>query len=50
MLLFPNCPDVLSPQDQTELSELEKKYRGVLVCHFCNKNTPDEKSKISKTI
>ncbi|MBK9482694.1 MAG: hypothetical protein IPO02_12110 [Bacteroidetes bacterium] len=37
-------------QDQTELSELEKKYRGVLVCHFCDKNTPDESSKISKTI
>jgi hypothetical protein len=35
-------------QDQTELSELEKKYRGVLVCHFCDKNTPDENSKISK--
>jgi hypothetical protein len=37
-------------QDQTELSELEKKYRGVLVCHFCDINTPDENSKISKTI
>ena len=37
-------------QDQTELSELEKKYRGVLVCHFCDKNAPDESSKISKTI
>ena len=37
-------------QDQTELSELEKKYRGVLVCHFCDKNTPDENSKITKTI
>lgn len=37
-------------QDQTELSELEKKYRGVLVCHFCDKNNPDESSKISKTI
>jgi hypothetical protein len=37
-------------QDQTELAELEKKYRGVLVCHFCDKNTPDENSKITKTI
>ncbi len=37
-------------QDQTELAELEKKYRGVLVCFFCDKNTPDENSKISKTI
>lgn len=37
-------------QDQTELSELEKKYRGILVCHFCEKNSPDENSKISTTI
>lgn len=37
-------------QDQTELSELEKKYRGVLVCHFCDINAPNENSKISKTI
>ncbi len=37
-------------QDQTELSELEKKYRGVLVCHFCDKHTPNENSKISKRI
>jgi hypothetical protein len=37
-------------QDQIELSELEKKYRGVLVCHFCDKDAPDENSKISKTI
>ena len=37
-------------QDQYELSELEEKYEGVLVCHFCNKNTPDQGSKISKTI
>ncbi len=28
-------------QDQTDLFELEKKYIGVLVCHFCDKNTPD---------
>lgn len=37
-------------QDQIELSELEKKYRGVLICHFCDKNTPDENCKITKTI
>lgn len=37
-------------QDFDELSELEKKYRGVLVCHFCEKNTPDEGAQISKTI
>ena len=30
--------------------ELEKKYRGLLVCHFCENNTPDENCKISKTI
>ena len=37
-------------QDQTELSELENKYRGVLICHFCDKNTPDENCKMSVTI
>jgi len=37
-------------QDKTELLELEKKYRGILVCHFCENNTPDENCKISKTI
>jgi hypothetical protein len=37
-------------QDQIELSELEKKYKGILVCHFCDKNTPNESCKISKTI
>jgi hypothetical protein len=37
-------------QDQTDLSEIENKYRGVLVCHFCDKNTPDESSKITKMI
>ncbi|CAA9202881.1 hypothetical protein FLA105534_04297 [Flavobacterium bizetiae] len=37
-------------QDQTELYELEKKYRGVLVCHFCDKNSPDDNSSISKII
>jgi hypothetical protein len=37
-------------QDFEELTELEKKYRGVLICHFCEKNTPDEDAKISKTM
>jgi hypothetical protein len=37
-------------QDFDELSELEKKYRGVLVCHFCEKNTPNDGAQISKTI
>jgi hypothetical protein len=33
-------------QDLSELVELEKKYRGVLVCHFCEKNSPDENSSL----
>lgn len=37
-------------QDQKELQELEKKYRGVLVCHFCEKNAPDDSSTITKLI
>lgn len=37
-------------QDQIELSELEKKYRGVLVCYFCDKNAPNETSRIPKAI
>jgi hypothetical protein len=37
-------------QDFEELSELEKKFRGVLVCHFCEKNRPSDGAKISKTI
>jgi hypothetical protein len=37
-------------KDQTELSELEKKYRGVLVCHFCDKNIPDKKAGFTKKI
>ncbi len=37
-------------QDKNELEELEKKYKGVLVCHFCEKNTPDNDCEISKTI
>jgi len=37
-------------EDLLELQELEKKYKGVLVCYFCDKNTPDEKSGIVKNI
>ena len=37
-------------QDLLELKELEKKYRGVLVCHFCEKNSPDENSSLEKLI
>jgi hypothetical protein len=37
-------------QDKTELEELEEKYKGLLVCHFCEKNSPEDKSGISKTI
>lgn len=37
-------------QDLVELQELEKKYKGVLVCHFCDKNSPDDNASIEKTI
>lgn len=37
-------------QDQTELQALEKKYKGVLVCHFCDKNSPDDSASLNKTI
>ena len=37
-------------QDLVELQELEKKYKGILVCHFCDKNTPDDNSSLDKLI
>ncbi|WP_258540415.1 hypothetical protein [Parvicella tangerina] len=37
-------------QDRTELEELEKKYKGVLLCHFCESNTPDKGCEINTTI
>lgn len=37
-------------KDKFELSELKKKYFGIYTCYFCEVNTPDEDSRISKTI
>lgn len=37
-------------QDKAELNELEKKYRGVLICYFCETNAPDEDFEIIKEI
>ncbi|MCB0538382.1 MAG: hypothetical protein KDE33_12745 [Bacteroidetes bacterium] len=37
-------------QDRTELQELQKKYEGVLVCHFCGTNPPDKGCEINTTI
>lgn len=37
-------------QDKNELEKLEKKYKGVLVCHFCETNTPDNGCEINTTI
>lgn len=37
-------------QDKNELEELEKKYKGVLVCHFCETNAPDNGCEINTTI
>ncbi len=37
-------------QDKNKLEELEKKYKGVLVCHFCETNAPDKGCEIHTTI
>ena len=37
-------------QDKNELEELEKKYKGVLVCYFCETNAPDKGCEIHTTI
>lgn len=37
-------------QDKAELEELERKYKGILICHFCEKNPPSESCGIKKTI
>lgn len=37
-------------QDLIELRELEKKYKGILVCYFCDKNSPNDISSFEKTI
>lgn len=37
-------------QDKNELEELEKKYKGVLVCHFCESNPPDNGCEMHTTI
>jgi hypothetical protein len=45
-------PDVKAKfvQDEKQLADLEEKFRGILVCYFCEVNIPNESSKISKTI
>lgn len=37
-------------QDKTELDEIAKKYKGVLVCYFCGTNPPDNNCSLSTTI
>lgn len=37
-------------QDKNELEELEKKYKGILVCHFCEINTPEKGCEINTKI
>lgn len=37
-------------KDKVDLLALQDKYKGILVCHFCDKNSPEENSKIDKTI
>ena len=48
-----NVPDEIMKQfkhDNNELEELEKNYRGVLICYFCDSNKPSEVAGIVKTI
>lgn len=37
-------------QDLSNLKEMEKKYRHRLICHFCEKDSPDEHSGLDKLI
>jgi hypothetical protein len=37
-------------RDKKDLEEIETKNKGILVCYFCDNNSPDEKSKFRKTI
>lgn len=37
-------------QDKNELEELEKKYKGILVCHFCGTGAPENGCEINTTI
>ena len=37
-------------QDKTDLQQIEQKYKGVLICYFCDNNPPDDKSQLVKTI
>lgn len=37
-------------QDLVDLKELEKKYKGLFVCYFCDKNAPDDRSILTKEI
>ncbi|MEQ9466451.1 MAG: hypothetical protein RLN88_03515 [Ekhidna sp.] len=37
-------------QDETELKNLEEKYKGILVCFFCDKNPPVSGSELNTTI
>lgn len=37
-------------QDKNDIEELQRKYKGILVCYFCETNTPDDSSRITKTI
>ncbi|MDP3665805.1 MAG: hypothetical protein Q8R50_03925 [Sediminibacterium sp.] len=37
-------------QDHIELSELEKKYKAIFICYFCDTNAPDEESNYEITL
>lgn len=36
--------------DNSDLKAIEQKYKGIIICYFCDKNIPDEDCKINKTI
>jgi hypothetical protein len=37
-------------KDLIDLSDIEKKYQGLLTCSFCTENTPDDKSGLKKML
>lgn len=45
-----NDDKVKFKQDLIEFQELENKYKGILICYFCDKNSPDDNSSLEKEI
>lgn len=47
---LPDSAKTKFEEDKAELIELDKKYKGILICYFCDKNPPYEPSRFIKTI